>query len=166
MIFAGITLYYYIACVCFGGIIARAKTGQNTILRRKPDMFESTTTYLWQTRSSVDARILCASTPVSLSRTQPEFGLAWVNEVSTSKQADTARPQLTLRRPVVLRSRHESANFTLNQNLSSSCVGTRFLCSDAGSAKNLFNNHADMGVSTPVSAFFISRNTSLPQVSA
>ena len=88
------------------------------------------------------------------------------NEGIASKQADTARPQLTLRRPVVLRSRHESANFTLNQNLSSSCVGTRFLCSDAGSAKNLFNNHPDMGVSTPVSAFFISRNTSLPQVSA
>ena len=131
-----------------------------------PDMYEAATTYLWQTQHSIDARWLCASAPASLFRTQSVFGLACVNEMSATKQADTARLQLTLRRPVVLRSRHESADFTLNQNLSSSCVGTRFLCSDAGSAKNLFNNHADMGVSTPVSAFFISRNTSLPQVSA
>lgn len=140
MIFAGITLYYYIACLCFGGIIARAKTGQNTILRRKPDMFEATTTYLWQTRSSVDARILCASTPVSLSRTQPEFGLAWVNEVSTSKQADTARLQLTLRRPVVSQSRQESATFPLTNSFPSPASGAhrRVLISGQRTASTTF----------------------------
>ena len=59
-------------------------------------MYEATTTYLWQTQHSVDARVLCASVPTS------------------------------------------STN----------------------------NIHADMGVSSPVSAFFVSGNTYQSQVSA
>lgn len=116
-------------------------------------MIEVNTSYLWQTSGSIDAKGHFASTPASLSRTQSEPGLAWANELSTSMQAGTARLQLTLRRPVFLHSRHESADLTLNFNLSGSCIGTRFSCLEAGSVKAVFNIHADMGIFTPVSAF-------------
>lgn len=149
---------------------ARMFVASHTQFKDKPDMIEVNTTYSWQIPHGVDAGVLCASIPATLSRTQSEFGLAWANEMSTSKQAskqaNAARLRLTLRRPVVSHSRQESADLTLNHSLSGSRIGTRFSCLDAGSAKAIFNNHADMGVSTPVSAFFVSRNTSLPRISA
>ena len=130
-------------------------------------MIEASMTYLWQTPNDVDTKVLCASTPASFFRTQSDFVLAWANEVKANKQASsTARLRLTLRRPVVSHNGHKSAGFSLNHNLSGSCIGTRFSSLDASSAKTVFNHYADTGISTPVSAFFISRNTSLPQVSA
>ena len=44
-------------------------------------------------------------------------------------------------------------------------VDAKVLCASvpASSTKNI---HADMGITMPVSAFFISGNTSLPQISA
>lgn len=38
-------------------------------------MFEADTTYLWQTRHSIDAKTFCASSPASFSQTQ--FGLSF-----------------------------------------------------------------------------------------
>ena len=130
-------------------------------------MIEVNTSYFWQTQNGVDARGLCASVPASLSRTQSEFGLAWANEMSTSKQASsTARLQLTLRRPVVSRSRNELATSPLTNSFPSPASGALRRTLISGLRIAIFNNHADMGVSTPVSAFFVSRNTSLPQLSA
>ena len=145
---------------------ARSSRARNTQYKDKPDMIEVDTTYSWQMPCGVDAGDFCASVPGYLSRTQSEFGLACVNEVSASKQADTARLRLTLRRPVVSHSRHESADLTPTYNLSGlgfEAHSSRLL---AGSAKAALNIHADMGVSAPVSAIFVSGNTPLPQVSA
>ena len=36
-------------------------------------MFEADTTYLWQTRHSIDAKTLCASSPASFFQAQSEF---------------------------------------------------------------------------------------------
>ena len=106
-----------------GGLSPEQRLDRVPYLRRKPDMFEATATYLWQTRYGVDARILCASVPVSLSRTLSEFSLACVNKVSTSKQQNTGRLRLTLRRPVVSHSRQESAVFPLIKGFPSPASG-------------------------------------------
>ena len=103
---------------------ARSSRVRNTQYKDKPDMIEVDTTYSWQMPCGVDAGDFCASVPASLSRTQSEFGLACVNEVSASKQADTARLQLTLRRPVVSRNRQESATFPLTNSFPSPASGT------------------------------------------
>ena len=91
-------------------------------------MSEANTSYLLQTPSGVDAKLFCASLPAFFSRTQSEFGLACVNEVSASKQANkqassTARPRLTLRRPVVSHSRNESATFSFTNSCPSPTSG-------------------------------------------
>ena len=65
-------------------------------------MIEANTSYLWQTSSCVNAKVLCASVPASLSRTQSEFDLAWTDKMRSSK-----------------------------------------------------HNHADIGVTAPLSAFFV-----------
>ena len=137
-----------------------------TQFKDKPDMYEATTTYSWQMPYGIDAKVSCASVPVTLLRTQSVFGLAWANEMSTSKQADTARLQLTLRRPVVSHSRHESADLTLNQQLFLSCIRSVSSRPDFRSADSFNHIHADMGISTPVSAFFIFEKHTLPQISA
>ena len=86
-------------------------------------MIEANTTYLWQTPSGVDAKVLCASVSASLFRTQSEFGLVCANEMSTSKQANTARLQLTPRRPVVSHNRQESATFPLTSSFPTPASG-------------------------------------------
>lgn len=87
-------------------------------------MIEVDTTYFWQTLRSVDAKALCSSIPASLSRTQSESVLAWANDMSASKQADTARLRLTtLRWPVVSHNRQESAAFPLTYSFSSPASG-------------------------------------------
>lgn len=125
-------------------------------------MFEADTTYLWQTPDGVGAKVFCASAPASLSRTQSEFGLACVNEVSASKQS-TARLQLTLQRPVDSRLCREFMNPPLTKyHLYSS---RRSVSSRPGirSAESINTYHADMGIYVLVPAFFVSRNTYLPQ---
>ena len=116
-------------------------------------MIEANTTHRWQMPGGIDASFLRTSNPASLFRSQSELGRSRGNETNAHKQADTVRLQLTLRRPVVLHSRHESADLTLNQNLSGPRIGTCFSCLDASSGKTIFNIHADMGVSMPVPAF-------------
>ena len=131
-------------------------------------MIEVDTTYLWQTPGGVDAKRFCASVPVSLFPTQTEFSLAWANEMSASKQASrTARLQLTLRQPVVSHSRHQSASFSLNQQLSFSCSRSTSSRPGFRSADSFSYIHADMGISVvPMPAFFVFRNTSLSQIPA
>ena len=99
---------------------------QKTQSDDKPDMMEANTTHLWQMPNGIDAKVLCASVPASLSRTQSEFSLACANEMSASKQASgTVRLRLTLRRPVVLHSRHESAAFSLTNSFPSPASGAQ-----------------------------------------
>jgi len=86
-------------------------------------MVEVDTTHLWQMQYSIDARGLCASAPASLFRTQSEFGLAWAKEMSARKQADTARLQLTLRRPVVSHNGRGAATYTLTNSFPSPASG-------------------------------------------
>lgn len=81
LIFAALRLYYYKACLCLETVF-QAKAGQNTFLRRKPDMFEADTTYLWQTSRGVDAKTLCASAPVSLFQAQSELNFVCANTAS------------------------------------------------------------------------------------
>ena len=45
---------------------ACSSRAQHTHFKDKTDMIEANTTYLWQTQSRVDAKILCASVPASL----------------------------------------------------------------------------------------------------
>ena len=113
---------------------------QKTQSEDKPDMIEANTTHLWQMQSSVDAQILCASVPASPFRTQSEFGLAWANEMSASKQANAARLRLTLRRPVVSHSRQESATFPLTNSFPSPASGVlrRALISGQRAASTTF----------------------------
>jgi len=127
-------------------------------------MIEVSMICLWQTLNGVNAMPLCASDQVSsFPQTQSEFGLAWANEMRASKQVNTARPRLTLRRPVVSRDRHNSTDLPLNH--SGFCTGTQFSCTNAGSRKDIFNNHADMFFA-PVSAFFVLESTFQPLTSA
>ncbi len=129
-------------------------------------MIEVDTTYSWQLPRGIDARVLCASVPASHFRTQSEFGLACVNEVSASKQADTARPQLTLRRPVILRSRQESATFPLTNSFPSPASGAlrRALISGLRTASTTF---MPTWVSPyPCRLFSFSISTIQPQISA
>ena len=118
---------------------ARSSRARNTQYKDKPDMIEVDTTYSWQMPCGVDAGDFCASVPGYLSRTQSEFGLACVNEVSASKQADTARLRLTFRRNVVLHSRHESAALSLTPSLSSGALH-RTLISGQGTASISFTS--------------------------
>ena len=134
---------------------ARSSRARNTQYKDKPDMIEVDTTYSWQMPCGVDAGDFCASVPGYLSRTQSEFGLACVNEVSASKQANTARLQLTLRRPVISRSRHKPADLTLNQQLFLSCIRSVSSRPDFRSAESINTYYADMGISIPVPAFFV-----------
>ena len=117
-------------------------------------MIEANTTHLWQMPNGVDVKVLCASVPASFSKNQFEFGPAWANK-NERKQADTARLRLTLRRPVVSHSRHKSADLSLNQQLSLSCIRSASSRPDFWSADSFNHIHADMGSSIPLSAFFV-----------
>ncbi len=125
-------------------------------------MIEVNTTYPRQTRSGVDTKVLFTSVPVTLSRTQSEFGLAWANKMSTSKQTNPARFRLTFRWPVVSHSRHESATFFLTNSYPSPASGAfhRALISGQRTTNSTFM--PTWAISTPVPAFFISRNTPKP----
>ena len=129
--------------------------------QRETDMNEASMAYLRQTPSGIDAKVLYASALVApLPQTQFEFDLACVHKMSTSKQASiTARLRLTLRRPVVSHSRHKSADLSLNQQLSLSCIRDASSRLDFRSADSINYIHADMGISVPVPAFFVPRHT-------
>lgn len=127
-------------------------------LRTKPDMFKVNTTYLWQPLSGVDAKVPCASVPASPSRTQSEFGLAWANEISTSKQASRySPPSVDAQAASCFAQQARISNFSLNQQLSLSCIRSVSSRPGTRSAESINTYHADMGISGPVSAFFILR---------
>lgn len=142
---------------------ACSSRAQHTQFKDKPDMIEVDTTYLWQMSRGVDAKGLCASIPASLSQTQSEFGSACANEMRASKQADTARLRLTLRRPVVSQQARVSSFFPLTNCFPSPASGAlrRALISGQRTASTTF-------LPTWVSPsscrlFFVSGNTPLPQ---
>ena len=118
-------------------------------------MIEVNTTCSWQMPRGIDSRGLRTSVPASPSRTQSEFGPAWTNKMSASKQANTARLRLTLRRPVVSRCRQESAAYPLTNSFSLSCITSASSCPDFRSADSFNLIHADMGSSVPVLAIFV-----------
>lgn len=148
-------------------VLAKLVASSNTQFEDKPDMIEANTTYLWQTQSSVDARILCASAPVAPSpRPQSEFGLACVNEEQASS---TARLRLTPRRPVVSYSRHKSATHSLTLTIQLPLFPGHGVSSrlDFRSADSFNYIHTDTGnIFIPMSAFSVPGNTSLLQASA
>ena len=123
-------------------------------------MIEVNTTDPRQTRSGVDTKVLFTSVPVTLSRTQSEFGLAWANKMSTSKQIQPAFGCRSGGR------RHESAAFSLTNSFPSPASGVfhRALISGQRTTNSTFM--PTWVISTPVPAFFISRNTPKPFTSA
>ena len=120
-------------------------------------MIEVDTTYLWQMQHSVDAGDFCASIPATLSRTQSEFGLAWANEMSTSKQASKqySPPSADAQAVCCFTQQARVCSFFFNQRLSLSCIRSASSCPDLRSADSFNYIHADMGISIPVSAFFV-----------
>lgn len=121
-------------------------------------MIEVDTTYSWQLPRGIDAGVLCASVPASHFRTQSEFGLAWANEMSASKQA-VQPASADASAACCFTQRAQGCNFSLNQHLSLSCIGSASLRPDFRSADSINTRHADMGTSIPVPAFFVPRHT-------
>ena len=135
---------------------ARSPRARNTQIKDKPEMIEVDTTYSWQMPRGVDAGVLCASVPASLSRTQSEFGLAWANEMSTSKQASKCSPpSADAQAACCFAQQARVSNFSLKQQLSLSCIKDASSRPDFRSADSFNYIHADMGISVPVPAFFV-----------
>ena len=133
---------------------ACSSRASNTQFKDKPDMIEVDTTYSWQMPHGVDAGGLCASVPAPLFRTQSEFGLAWANEMSASKQASRySPPSADAQAACCFTQQARVSNFSLNQQLSLSCIRSVSSRPDFRSADNFNHIHADMGISVPVSAF-------------
>ena len=117
-------------------------------------MIEVDTTYSWQMLSRVGARGLCASVPASLSRTQSKFGLAWANKMSAGKPFSL--PSSDAQAACCFTQQAQVCNFHLNQQLSLSCIRCASSHPDSRSADSFNHIHADMSISTPVPALFVS----------
>ena len=141
---------------CLSTAPACSSRAQNTQFKDKPDMIEVDTTYSWQLPRGIDAGVLCASVPASHFRTQSEFGLAWANEMSASKQASRySPPSADAQAACCFTQQARVSNFSLNQQLSLSCFRSASSHPDFRSADSFNYIHADMGISVPVSAFFV-----------
>lgn len=124
-------------------------------------MIEANTTYLWHTPSGVDAVVLRASDPFSFSRAQFEFGFACVSKLSAKKQYGLPSADAQVACCVT-----QQARVSINQQLSLSCIRSIVPRPDFRTANSFHYIHAEMGISVPVSVFFVLRNTSRPQISA
>lgn len=132
----------------------------DTYLKDKPDMIEANTIYLWQIPSSVDARILRASTQVSaLPRAPSEFGIACVNEASKQASKLYSLPSADAQAACFFTQQAQVCNLHLTTELSLSCIRNTSSRPDFRSADNFNCIHADMGVYVPVSAFFVPEHT-------
>lgn len=134
-------------------------------LKDKPDMIEANMTYLWQMTNDIYAKIPCASIPASC-RTQPTFIPAKAGHANAGKQAKTVRLRPMPGRSVVFHSRRRSATPISTRQLPHSAARRDSLRPDFRFATGVDNSYADTDAFPPVTAVFLSGNTSLPHFSA
>jgi hypothetical protein len=117
-------------------------------------MIEANMKCLWQKLGGIDTWILRASAPASFFRTQFNFGLACMNEVSASKPYSPLSGGAQA--VCCFTQQARVSNFLLNQKLFLSCIRNASSRLDSRSADSFNYIHAGMGISVPVSALFVS----------
>lgn len=127
--------------------------------RKKTDMIEANTTYLWQTRHSVDTKILCASAPVSLFRMKDERCFVGADAASGKRRHLSTGASTICRR---MAHTSDCNSSFLPQTASIFLPQERFVTPRISSANKLETYHADMDASASVSAFSFSGNTFRP----
>ena len=142
---------------------ARAKADR-TSFEEKIGMLEATSTYLWQTHRSVDAKIPCASAPPSPFRIKSVLNLACVDEVSAGRLHSLSATDASMACGFTALSRTRNSSLDQTSSPHSSC---RSVPARPGiqSADSFETKHADMGISVPVSLFFFCEKHIRPVVS-